>query len=264
MRSSLLRCYRWLFARPALLPFNRLLYDCSLRGLGVLNYESSRISGEDHLIREVLSSRVGRDERPVFFDVGANVGAYTRLLSDRFPNALIHAFEPHPVSYQRLVAAIGSERVRCHNLALGERSETATLYDRSDAGGSEHASMFAGVIREIHRQDVQSIEIRVSTLDEIAAAEGISRIDFLKIDAEGNELAVLKGGRQLLERRAIGCVQFEFNEMNVISRSFLRDFRKLLPGYRLFRLLPRGRLEITDEPIMSEIFAYQNVIGLPG
>jgi hypothetical protein len=52
--------------------------------------------------------------------------------------------------------------------------------------------------------------------------------------------------------------------MNVISRSFLRDFRKLLPGYRLFRLLPRGRLEITDEPIMSEIFAYQNVIGLPG
>ena len=41
-------------------------------------------------------------------------------------------------------------------------------------------------------------------------------------------------------------VQFEFNEMNVVSRVFMKDFFDILPGYRLFRLLPQARLGVSN------------------
>jgi hypothetical protein len=69
-----------------------------------------------------------------------------------------------------------------------------------------------------------------------------------------------------LHRRVAGrisLVQFEFNEMNVISRTFLRDFVGLLPGYRLYRLLPDGMASLEGEPLfVREIFAFQNLVAV--
>jgi len=100
-------------------------------------------------------------------------------------------------------------------------------------------------------------------LDDFTEKEKITYIDFLKIDTEGNELAVLLGASNLLEHKKIGCIHFEFNEMNIISRVFFRDFRKTLCNYDLYRLLPNGLLPICDSPVLNELFAYQNVIALP-
>ena len=108
-----------------------------------------------------------------------------------------------------------------------------------------------------------SVEVSMDTMDNFTKKEGITYIDFLKIDTEGSELAVLQGASKLLENKSIGCIHFEFNEMNVISRTFFRDFRKLLHDYDLYRLLPKGLLPLDDSILFTEIFVYQNIIALP-
>lgn len=260
--SVIFNLYRKLFSRRRFYRFNLTLFHLGLRGMGVLNHENDTISGERHFIHKILPGLLRR-ERPVFFDIGAHKGAYTALLSDRFPDALIHAFEPHPLSYDILKGKFSGGRVSAHAIALGETCGKRLLYDRADQAASSHASFYGAVISRLHGQNVSAFEVAVETLDHFAEKEGIKRIDFVKIDTEGNELSVLRGASKLLERGDIGCVQFEFNEMNVVSRVFFRDIKEILRGYELFRLLPKDLLPLGEHPLTTELFAYQNIIAIP-
>lgn len=254
--------YRFLFARRIFKQVNLFLFDLSLRGLGVLNYENDKVSGQDYLLKKILPSLVKTDS-PVCLDIGANVGNFTSSLIRCFPNATIHAFEPQPKNYLHLTEKIGSSQIKAYNVAMGQTRCRLTLYDRSDSDGSEHATLHRSVISEIHQVGIVSFEVDVQTLDDFAEEEGVKYIDFLKIDTEGNELAVLQGATKMLTAGNIGCVFFEFNEMNVVSRVFIRDFRKILHNYEMYRLLPNGLLRLGDSRLESELFAYQNILALP-
>jgi hypothetical protein len=100
-------------------------------------------------------------------------------------------------------------------------------------------------------------------LDDVAANEGVEYIDFLKIDTEGHELAVLSGGSRLLREKRIGHIQFEFNALHVFSRAFFRDFRNILSDYELYRLLPKGLLPLDTSITSTEIFGFQNILAVP-
>ena len=68
-------------------------------------------------------------------------------------------------------------------------------------------------------------------------------IDLLKIDTEGNEFNVLKGAKKLFEFNKIKAIHFEFNQMNIVSKSSFKDFWDLLnENFIFYRILPRGRL----------------------
>jgi hypothetical protein len=97
----------------------------------------------------------------------------------------------------------------------------------------------------------------------LAEELNLERIDFLKIDTEGHELEVLRGAKRLISAGAIGLLQIEFNEMNVVSRVFMRDILTLLPGYRVYRLLPSDLIDIPKMPLKSELFGFQNLIFIP-
>jgi FkbM family methyltransferase len=236
----------------------------ALHGLGVLNYQNDEISGERYLLRTWLPNAMGGRKSPVLFDVGANVGHYSSMLLRQFPTAFIHAFEPHPKNYSRLIgSAFPVQRVKCHNVALGESTGTLTLYDHAANDGSEHASLYEATITEFHHRSALATDVPMETLDNVAAKEGIECIDFLKIDTEGHELAVLLGASQLLREGRIGIIQFEFNALHVFSRAFFRDFRNILHAYSLYRLLPNGLLPLNSDITTTEIFAFQNVLAVP-
>jgi hypothetical protein len=88
-------------------------------------------------------------------------------------------------------------------------------------------------------------------------------IDFLKIDTEGHELAVLKGAKNLIAQQKIQLIQFEFNEMNVVSRTYMRDFVELLSNYQLHRVVPDGYFPLNNCVQDIEIFGFQNILAIP-
>jgi len=267
MKIFIYNLYRKIFSRSIFRRININLFHLSLRGLGVLNWENDSVSGERYLIKKVLPKVIETDN-PLFFDVGANIGDYSSALLRCFPKASIHAFEPHPKSFLHLKERMNSGNLKAHNIALGEDGGKSILYDRADLDGSMHASLHEAVISEILKKEIAAFEIEVETLDNFVERECISYIDFMKIDTEGNELAILKGASRMIEQGNIGCIHFEFNEMNIVSRVFFRDFRKILKNHEFFRLLPSGLLPLGKSPnarayVEEELFAYQNIFAVP-
>jgi FkbM family methyltransferase len=230
--------------------------------MGILNYENDIVSGEKHFIQKTLSRLLNSMDRLTFLDVGANSGKYTLMLKKTFPESTIYAFEPHPVSYSKLMKnCAGIEGVTPLNLALGEDVEEKKLYD-IDVNGSEHASFFQNSLPDGDIKNIDSFEtkVMVGTLDEITQNYNIDCIDFLKIDTEGAELDILKGGIKLLNEKKIKIIQLEFNMTNVVSRVFFRDIRLHLKEYTFFRLLPKSLLLFQWWSPYCEIFAFQNII----
>jgi hypothetical protein len=85
----------------------------------------------------------------------------------------------------------------------------------------------------------------------------------MKIDTEGSEYEILKGARTMLSKNSIKIIQFEFNEMNVYSRVFFKDFVDLLKNYKLYRLMSHGLFPIKSySPKLHEIFAFQNIVAI--
>ncbi len=253
--------YALIFSSPPMMKIHLLLFHLSLRGMGILNYQDARVSGEENFVRRVLPKLIESD-CPTMIDVGARHGSYVRRLSAHFAGARIHAFEPHPASFEKL-SAVASPNITCYRKALDREARSLTLYDRGDQTGSGHATVFEGVISDLHRQPSTSFTVESDTIDGFAEAQGLDFIDFVKIDTEGDEYNILLGAKKLLSRGAIGCLQFEFNEMNVISRVFFRDFRVLLEErYRLYRLLPKGLVSLGDVPLETELFGFQNCVAV--
>lgn len=260
MRKAAIVAYKRLFVRRRFYRFHRLLFTLATRGLGILNFEDETVSGEAYFTHLVTK----RWPALTVVDVGANVGSYASRIKTLAPAATIHAFEPHPETYQRLQAVAQVLGFIAVNLGCGEQSGSVTLYDHNGtASGTSHATLYRGVLEQAGHSPPTAVEVQMTTLDAYAHRAGLDHIHLLKIDTEGHELAVLRGARQLIEQRRIGAIQFEFNAMNVASRSFFQDFRQVLPRYRFYRLLPDGL--ITLEPYRAldcELFAYQNIAAI--
>lgn len=239
-----------------------MLYRFSLRGMGIGNHQNMRVSGERWLIRNI-GHRIG--SRLVVFDVGANVGDYSRLLVMCGNIKRVFAFEPHPQTFASLLSNTSNyQNITCVNAALSDSNGEVKFHDRVDKNGSSHASMHAEVFSAIHL--VPSVETSVisRTLDDFCSSEAIEHIDLLKIDVEGHELQVLEGAKSMLKARRIRSIQFEFTQLNSVLGVFFLDFWKLLsPQYDIYRLLPHGLLRIESyDPTDCELFSYQNYIAI--
>jgi FkbM family methyltransferase len=226
------------------------LHELSLVGL---NYGRATVeeSGEQYALR-YAAARVP-DGRCVV-DVGANSGSWALAAQEAWPQATVHAFEPSTAMFDELSARVpGAVRVQA---ALGDREGEATLYAVPGLSGlsSLHDRDLGA-----HGMTMTGLEtVTVLTLDGYCADQGISRIDYLKIDAEGHDLAVLHGASGLLEAGAIRFLQFEFGGCNIDSRTYLRDFVRLLePRYRISRMLADGLQPLTYSE-RDEVFVTSN------
>jgi hypothetical protein len=91
------------------------------------------------------------------------------------------------------------------------------------------------------------VEVPITTLDAHAEAEGLDRIDFLKVDVEGFELGVIRGARRLLGSKRIATVMLEIGDVTcgnagVAPLDLLTELESL--GYALHAISPDG--EVVD------------------
>lgn len=253
--------------RQALYPWYRAIKDICLQGMGFNNFTGLERSGEAWVMRTVLPILL-TSRPPVFLDVGANTGDFSKTLLEIFPDAVVHAFEPNPRAFPKLQSYLSTTNAKLHKYAIGASEGSAILYDLGEwEDGYEgwQASLSEEAVRTHHVMDsIQSHPVQVRTLDNVLDLEQIDAVDFLKIDTEGFELDVLRGAVGALKAHRIRMIQFEFTELNVARRQFVCDFQQELSDYRLFRILKGGLLPLDDLPVQErEVFLYQNILAVP-
>jgi len=187
----------------------------------------------------------GRMLRPgsVIFDVGANFGYYALMLAAGLRKECeVHAFEPTESTYQRLTRHIALNEMDCvhaHRVALSDRPGSASMHGRDGNSGAAFLEPGEG-------------QVQVTTLDEFVARRGIERLDLMKIDVEGLEEKVLRGGERVL-RELRPTILFELQPVTLArAGSSVERLATLLTsqGYRLLqadrdRLVP---LVLKDDP----------------
>lgn len=156
------------------------------------------------------------------FDVGANIGQYATLIRNALHSHkyFVHSFEPAQGTFNRLREMLGNDqRHVLNNMGLGQKEGTLTLYSDSIDSGC------ASLTRPQYGRDFNlRQEVKITTLDRYCENQNIDLIDWLKIDVEGHELDVLKGGVRMFRLNKIRNVYFEFGFPAIESRTFLRDY----------------------------------------
>jgi len=233
------------------------LYILSLHGMGFGESELDK-DGEADILRKLGKKK----EKLVIFDVGANIGRYTQECKKFIPDSEVYCFEPSKKTFETLKDNLKNfKKVYLHNIGFGERKSKKNLfYDRE---GSSLASVYNRKLdyRKIYFNKKEKINIE--TIDSFCKKELIREISLLKIDVEGNELNVLKGAKEMIRKRGIKKIQFEFGGCNIDSRVFFRDFWNMLnKNYTIYRIIKGGLVQIKNYKELNEIFTLINYFAV--
>lgn len=165
----------------------------------------------------VVIERVLLEPADACFDIGANIGWYSLILDRIAPaGAAVFAFEPDPDNYRLLAANVRrnqAAKVQASPCGLGQRAGTATLFRYSHKNRGRH-SMLGDAAGE-------PITVEVTTLDDFREAHAPGRpVGFVKIDVEGFELPVLRGGTRTLAAARAALVELSPARMAQAGHGF--------------------------------------------
>jgi FkbM family methyltransferase len=144
----------------------------------------------DRELIEVLRRWLRKDSNCV--DVGCYRGDILRQMIKVAPRGSHLAFEPVPENFGHLTRAF--PRARVLNMALSDQVGETTF---NVVVGRTARSGLRKVEYPDPKQEVRQVHVHVDTLDNVV---GSQHVDFIKIDVEGAELRVLRGGREIIAR----------------------------------------------------------------
>jgi FkbM family methyltransferase len=183
----------------------------------------------------VLAASVQPNGR--FVDIGANFGLHSVLLATRFPDLTIDAFEPVPGTVELLRANATRnrcERLRIHACAVADFNGEISVTSQLATGN--HLLPAMSVIAP------QSIRVPTLTLDSFWEREGRPTVDAVKIDVEGAEWHVLRGGAKFFSERPLLLVELAEEWLRRYQRTVGQCLALLAGyGYRFARPIGAGR-----------------------
>jgi len=133
-------------------------------------------------------------ESDICVDIGANVGFYTLSFGKKACRGVVHSFEPVPLNYHVLAVNVLSNclpNVVMNNCAVGDKTGDVKFCVARDGA-------FSSLVDTGREAIVEQVTTRIVTLDSYCSTYNVQRVDVLKVDVEGAEMAVLRGARQLL------------------------------------------------------------------
>jgi hypothetical protein len=92
-----------------------------------------------------------------------------------------------------------------------------------------HASLFR--IKGTENNPVNEVNVLLKQGDEFLISNNISKIDFLKIDAEGSEMEISRGFENSFSQGIIDAVQFEYGYINITTHVLLIDYFEFFNSY---------------------------------
>jgi FkbM family methyltransferase len=228
---------------PWVRPLKFNLYNLATRHLGW------HIDPDFQILKRLPQARLA-------LDIGGNWGQSIETIRRLRPAARIVSFEPNPVLARRLERAFaGSPAVTVKCCALSEQAGQMRLHvpsyrgfvydglaslDYDEAYGWLNADRVAGFDPAL--LSVTSFDVEVARLDDFGLAP-----DFIKIDVQGHELAVLRGATQTLQHKPV--VMLEGARPEIVA--LMADFG-LAPYALMGEQLVAGRIDTNNTIFMTD------------
>jgi len=185
----------------------------------------------------------------VFFDIGAHYGFFTLLVQDLMDNVrdgFTISFEPSPKTFAILEKNIEEFDNRViRNAAVGQNVGTAKFYEFENELYSENNSLEPKNFKAknwFKNETATPINIPITTIDELAKA---FLPTLIKIDVEGGEFDVLKGGENTLQNNSVIVIMEYWNSkfMDNTNHKNAVDFMFGM-AYKAHKILHNGELEL--------------------
>ncbi len=261
--DAIVRAYRAAVPRIGVVPKNAIVTlgdrrtfrvfrtpaECHVRSTDFLIYYFGMVDG-----RETRAFSRLVEPGDICVDAGANSGWYTLLFSELTgPGGEVHAFEPDPRAFAQLRDNVALSRsrsaVRLNNVALGRSAGTMPLYTAYNTQLSSLHPISPDLLP--HQADASAsggrCQVPVTTLDAYAGMAGLDRVDVIKLDVEGSEFDVLRGGERVIRMGLVPPVLFvELNPGAGRQAGYsVHDMVAWLDatvGYRFYQATALGRL----------------------
>lgn len=207
--------------------------------------------GEQSIQRELMRACAAHLERPVVFDVGANIGDWTASLlgiaeaQGVVKQLEVHGFEPVPSTYlvlsKRFIGDHSGARIALLRKACSSEAGVTQMFVVADGAGTN------SIYKDSLSRDGQSVEVEMTTIDIYCTENNVDIIHYLKCDTEGHDLEVMRGAMRMFHEQKIMAFQFEYNHRWVSSRNFLIDVFECVDGlpYRIGKVTTDG-VELYD------------------
>jgi FkbM family methyltransferase len=165
-------------------------------------------------------------------DVGANVGQFAHEIRIDLPRAFIYSFEPLKDCYDELVKSMKDDgRFKAFHFALGDKNEEIVMHKNDYSPSSsilemdeKHKDLYP------HTKNTKNEKITVRTLDGLKEFSTLPKKEILlKIDTQGYEDRVLRGGTMFLSHVKVILVETSF--VTLYKNQYLfDDIYKMLTG----------------------------------
>ena len=179
---------------------------------------------------------VPSDKEINILDIGAQSGLYT-LYAKYLPNSRFYAFEPFPETFKLLndnIALNNINNVLTYNIGISNYKGEAILNT-----SISHNGLHTLGNNPLRFNDVKPVTISVDTIDNIFYNNNIP-IDFIKIDTEGWEYFILKGGEKTIQKYK-PFIQMEWCEVNMkqcgVDISELKKYINNDMGYKVKHII---------------------------
>jgi FkbM family methyltransferase len=197
----------------------------------------------------------------VVIDVGGNIGYHALRFGQMVgPGGKVYTFEPFDATYRRMKYHVELNHmpwVQPMPLALRERS--------GDFIGVCGGTLGEASVTSPSRGGADGVHVQAETLDGFVDRHGIERVDLVKMDVEGSELAVCEGGAKTLGEK-VPAVYFECNpealkSQGVSEMALLDWFRR--NGFLLYGF-EHGRVRPLDAIREKGYVGHRNVLAVRG
>ncbi len=154
---------------------------------------------------------------PVIIEAGAFNGIDTKKMALFWPNSVIHAFEPVPEIFKELVSETASyHQIKQYHTALSNVTGVANFYI-AEHPKRPHAICQAGSLHKpkdrLQASPIiypRTIAVNTITLADWAKKHTITSIDFIWLDMQGHELAVLQASIEFIRKASLIYIEVNF------------------------------------------------------
>lgn len=199
---------------------------------------------------------IARYARGVCYDIGANFGIYSVLMAQK---CKVFSFEPNSKIFGHLEKTARGKNITPFNVALADYNGAADFFVPEEATmGSltdwTHDDDMSGITA--YAGDVTKILVEVATMDDFVAANNLPLPEFMKIDVEGAEISVFRGGRKTIEA-ARPVIYFE------VSKTLWKKMNtSAAEGYDFFKSLGYS-LYLGEKKLDNLELEWDNVLAIP-